>query len=154
MEIRPARLQDLPGAVHLWQERIAVLQQSDTMYAHLPRSPLIWRRQAQAWLDDDETAFFVATVEGELVGFIVAVASDGLTGLVPKRVGRVLEVAVDLHRSHSGLGGALLERARRWFSQCGIDVMTIDVPAYYPVEQAFWRSQGGKQLFIQYWLAT
>ena len=62
-------------------------------------------------------------------------------------------MALELHRPHPGLGSALVERAQDWLRSRDIRVMTVDVPAQYPVEMAFWRAQGGRQRFAQHWLS-
>ena len=145
----------MAAAAALWHERMALLQQTDCFgFAPLPKAAQAWQHQAAAWLDDQQAAFFVAENDAGLTGFIVVKALDGLPGLQPRRLGKVLEMGLDLHQSHPGLGGCLLACARTWLKERGIGVMAVDAPARYPLEAAFWRSQGAKLRSNSYWLAT
>lgn len=150
--IRQADERDLPLAASLWQDRIALLQQTDSLCRPTPESRAQWLACAGRWLDDDRFAFYVATVEQVVAGYIVVSITEGVPGLRPKQVGNVVDMAVELHRSHPGLSAGLLDHAQAWLRARHIDLMTIDVPAFYPVESAFWRARGGQQRFVQHWI--
>ena len=152
MDIRLAKGSDLAQAAGLWYERAAVLQQSSNYLRLAPDSQKRWQDQAQAWLVDERYGFFVAVAEKAVVGYIVIGCSDGMPGLEPIELGKVVDMAVDLHRPYRGLGGRLLARARVWLQAKDIKAMTVDVPMHYPVEEAFWRAQGASPRFNRYWL--
>ena len=152
MNIRLAHESDLRPAAALWYERIALLQQMDSGFAPLPDAMQAWKDQAALWLADRRSALFVAEKDAALVGFVAVTAADGRPGLHPRQLGRVMDMGLDLHQPHAGLGGGLLARAKIWLKEHGIAVMVIDLPARYPVEAAFWRSQGAKLRFNQYWM--
>lgn len=152
MNIRLAQESDLRPAAALWHERIALLRQTDAGFAPLPHAMQAWKDHAALWLADPRSALFVAEKEAALVGFVAVMASDGRPGLHPRQLGRVMDMGLDLHHSHPGLGGGLLDRAKTWLKARGIAVMVIDLPARYPVEAAFWRSQGAKLRFNEYWM--
>jgi len=153
MNIRLAQESDLAAAAALWYERIALLRQTDAYFTPLPNAMQVWKQQAAAWLADSRAAFFVAESDAALVGFVIVAMSDGLPGLQPQQLGRVMDMGLDLHQSHPGLGGNLLARAKSWLKGQGIQVMAVDLSARYPVEEAFWRSQGAKLRFHTYWMA-
>lgn len=152
MKIRLAQESDLTAASRLWYERIALLQQTDFFFSPLPDAAQAWKHHAAAWLADRRCAFFVAEKDAILIGFMVVAVSDGRPGLHPRQLGRVMEMGLDLHHPHPGLGGSLLDRAKAWLKEQGIPVMVTDLPARYPVEAAFWRSQGAKLRFNGYWM--
>ena len=150
--VRQAVEADLPQAAALWRDRIAILQQTDRHCRPTSDSRADWLECARVWLIDERTEFLVAFADATMAGYMVVTVAAGLPGQDPDRVGKVLDLAVDLHRSHPGLGRALLRRARDWLQSRDIRVMTVDVPAHYPVEMAFWSAQGGRQRIAQFWL--
>lgn len=143
---------DLEGAAQLWRDRVALLQQTDPAFRLLPDSAASWRAEAERWIADDQVGFFVATVDGALVGLVAVTVVAGKPGLDPERVGAVLEMAVDLHRARAGLSDGLLTRAKDWLAKLGVRRLEIDVPARYPVEEAFWRARRARARSTRFWL--
>lgn len=152
MRIRKAKETDLPGVTQLWFERIAYLCELDDSIVLAQDAVLRWRRQANRWIDEENPAFFVAEAAGEIVGFVVVRTTEIRPWLQPPRIGEILEMALDLHRPHHGLSSALLEWARSWLRAKDIDILQVEPNAHYPVEEAFWRAQGGKSRSHRFWL--
>ena len=152
MQIRIAEKSDLSAAAELWYERIALLQQIDPCIELLPNALADWRCRATSWISDDETAFYVAEEEGIMIGFAAVRVAKVRAALHPSRLGVLLGMAVDLHASHRGLSGNLLDRARQWLLKRNVECLEIDVPARYAVEAAFWYAQGAKLRSDKYWL--
>lgn len=150
--VRVAVEADLPRAAQLWQERAFLLQQSDALQQFQAQPTFDWQRKAKSWLQNDKCAFFVAEVGEHVRAFMVLMIAEGPAGMQPPAVGKVLEMALDLHEPHAGLGSALLEAARTWLKARDIENLVVDVPARYPVEEAFWRAQGGRARYSQHWL--
>ncbi|MCY4021610.1 MAG: GNAT family N-acetyltransferase [Chloroflexi bacterium] len=150
LAIRFAVEEDLRQAVLVWNERASLLQQSDDFQPLNPERMLDWQRQASSWLTNDKCAFFVGEVNKSICGYMVIMISEGPAGLGPAVVGTVIDMAVDLHESRPGLAGALLDEACKWLKARDIAYLTVDVPARYPVEEAFWRA---RLRFNQNWLA-
>ena len=152
MQIRSAVSSDLGAAAQLWRDRIALLQQSDPHIKFLPDATARWRAEAERWIAQDQVGFFVAVMEGELIGFAAVQVVAGGAGLQPARAGAVLGMAIDLHRSHRGLSEGLLGHAKGWLRSQDVGHLEIDVPAGYPVEEAFWRAQRATARFNRFWL--
>ena len=152
MRIRAAKLTDLQGAAQLWFERIAFLRESDANILLAPDAIRLWRQQAKHWIDEGDYAFFVAESNQEFAGFVVVGTKENLAWLDPPRVGQIVEMVLDLHRPYRGLSSALLERAAAWLRGQNIAVLEVEPNAYYPVEEAFWRAQGGKLRSRRFWL--
>lgn len=153
MRIRLAQETDLGAAARLWFDRLALLQQSNARFQPLPDAVSRWRSAAEAWINAEGCAFFVAVQAGALLGFIVVGAADGPAGRRPERIGVVLEMAVDLHQPQPGLSGSLLASAKTWLRAQEIDILAVDAPSAYPVEAAFWQAQGANPHSTSYWLA-
>ncbi len=152
MDVRPAKQSDISQTSFLWYERIALLQQTDSYFTALPSGVQVWQETATKWIIDDNVGFFVAEVNNDVVGYMVVTLVDGPVGLRPKKLARLIDMGMDLHQSHSGLGGQLLEQVTNWMREQNLRVLTIDLPLRYPVEEAFWRSQGAKARFNEYWM--
>ncbi|MDE2777424.1 MAG: hypothetical protein OXI77_15950 [Chloroflexota bacterium] len=143
MQIRPARLSDLPAAAQLWFDRITLLQQTEAGIKLLPDARGKWSTVAAEWTRDEQVAFLAAEQDGKLIGFTVVRIAAGTPGLHPQCRGILLAMAVDLHETYRGLSDLLLDRAKGWLAAMGATQLEVDVPAHYPVEAAFWRGQGG-----------
>ena len=116
MQIRLAVPADLHAAARLWQDRMALLQQTDASIKLLPDAAARWRLEAERWITCDSAAFYVAEADGDLAGFAAAQVVPGRPGLQPARLGLILDMAVDLHSTHSGLSEQLLGEVRRWLA--------------------------------------
>ena len=152
VRIRMAGESDLDTAAQLWFERIALLRETDANIVLAPAAIQSWQRQAKYWIEEDEYAFFVAESDGELAGILVVGISENLPWLQPKRLGSVVQMVLDLHRTRHGLSGALLERAKAWLQAREVAVLEVEPSARYPVEEAFWRAQGGNVRSLKFWL--
>lgn len=152
MIIRVAQQTDLLKLSHIWYERNALLQQSDSYFTLLPDAMQVWRDQATDWLVDDAIGFFVAERDGDLIGYIVVEVQDAPIGYAPEQFGRVADIGLDLHQYHSQLGRKLVEQAKSWLNQFEIDYVVIDVSAKYPVEEAFWRTLGARTRSNTLWM--
>ena len=152
MEIMPAQASHLAAAAELWHRRASLRQQSDA-FCQLAREPkAAWRSRALGWLHDPESALFVAVDGPGMIGYLAVAVAEGWPGENPRRIGRLLDVAVDLHQPHRGLSAGLLSRACDWLRGKNAGALTIDVPAREAVEQAFWLAQGAAPRFNQHWL--
>lgn len=153
LTIRCALEEDLQQAAFIWSARASLLQQTDDLLPLNPERILDWQQQARTWLKSDKYGFFVGEMNERISGYMAIQTSVGPPGLGPAVVGKVVDMAVDLHESRPGLAGALLDEARDWLKARDIPFLIVDVPARYPVEEAFWRAQGAHRQFNQHWLA-
>lgn len=152
MNIRPAQQSDLSQLSFIWYERIALLQQTDSYFTPLADAMQVWEQHAEIWLNEESICFFVAEDKERLVGFICVSIVAGPIGLQPAQIGRIIDIGVDLHQAHRDLGGQLFERVKIWLKERDISILTVDLPARYPVEEAFWRSIGAKLRFNEFWM--
>ena len=152
MNIRPTQHSDLSQLSFIWYERIALLQQSDSYFTPLPDAMQVWQEQAALWINDEQRCFLAAEHNDRLIGYICVLIVDGPIGLQPRQLGNIVDIGVDLHQSHRNLGGQLVDEAKAWLNDRNIRILTIDLPARYPVEEAFWRSIGAKLRFNEFWI--
>ena len=150
MRIRRARPDDLDAAAMLWVERMALLRETASGFSLAPDAADRWRQRAKRWINHADVAFFIAEADAQVVGLAVVTKRESTPGLSPERFGVMLQLAVDLHKPHSGLIGRLIEAAKAWLLSCDIRVLTVNAPAGYPVEDAFWRAQGARLSALEY----
>ena len=151
MQIRRARMSDLDAAAGLWRERAELLRQTDAQPGAQPQAEL-WRDRASELLRDSDKAMLVAREGEALAGYIAVAIVDGPPGETSRKMGEVTDAALDLHQAHPGVAGDLLDAARDWLRERGIDMLRVNVPAHYPVEAGFWLAQGARPRFVQHWL--
>ena len=152
INIRPAAAPDIPRLFELWQELMALRQQSDSCFRLLPDAQDRWSAAVTAWLANPECAVLVAEEDLGLVGYVVALLQESPVGLAPLRHGLITDLAVDVHRYHGGLGRALLDAARDWFDAQGISHILVYVSHQHAVEQAFWRAVGAGPYVDLMWM--
>lgn len=152
MIIRRTQQSDLPKLSHIWYERIALLQQTDFYFTPLPNAMQVWQQHASIWLEDADACFYCAEHDTIPVGFICARVIQGPAGLRPEHLGSVVDIGIDLHQPHRHLGSLMVDAVKDWLNEKDIRILTVDLPARYPVEEAFWRSRGAKLRFNKFWM--
>lgn len=153
MRIRQARQSDIAAAAQLWFERMSLLRETDTSRVLAQDAIQAWANQAHLWIKSNEYAFFVGEIHGEIVGLLIVSMRENPSWLLPRQLGVIVEMAVDLHQAHPGLSGALLAQAKAWLKTHGVRLLEIQAPARYPVEEAFWRAQGARTRSSNMWLS-
>ncbi len=136
----------------LWHEKILILQQTDPRLRLAPDAMEVWAGAVRGWLAAPDYALFVAIHEQTLVGYVIARADDAAPGLLPARIGVILDMAIGVHSRQNGLGSRLLEPVRQWFAEQGLSRFIVYTAHRAPVEQAFWRALGGTQLTDVLWM--
>ena len=110
----------------------------------LPPSGGYAQDQFRRELANPEVGFFVAERGGRIVGMVHV--SIGETKpypvIVPRRVAKVNDLAVDEGCRREGIGRALMERAAAWAAGQGADEMELSVYAFNEGAMAFYQALG------------
>lgn len=155
LTVRAATATDLPQLAQLWYDKMALHQQVSKHVRLAPDAGSRWQSEAAMWLQDNQTAFFVAQAaekETEPVGYIVVKITPSLPGTLPEQIGDIRDIALDLHNYHGGLGRQLFRAAQAWLSERGVQHVVASTPTYSAVEQAFWRSLGMTEWTNTLWM--
>jgi GNAT superfamily N-acetyltransferase len=150
--VRVATPNDLIGLADMWCENRVIQQQSDARVTLLPGAKARWIAEAAAWLNDVRCSIWVANRGAALSGYLIAWLQDMPPGVQPNRVGCITDMAVDPHVPSAGATQHLLNAARAWFKEQGIENLIATVPHRQPVQQAFWRGQGARTWMDLMWL--
>lgn len=145
MNIRFATPDDTPVLTFLRDERDVLLQQAAPRLTAYPA-----RLDFASVLENPEARVFVATADNDdrVAGYLAAALSPITNSAAPdiRDAGFLLELALDAHRYHAGMGRALYRAASAWLQSEGKAACLIAVPRFYVVEQAFWRSLGALEI--------
>lgn len=152
LNIRAATADDLPRLADLWYDKTVLQQQTDARIVVAPDGRERWLRAAAAWLDDSQSAVRVVEAGEQVVGYIAGQITANDPGLLPERVGAVMDIAIDLHGYHGGAGRQLVSALCAWFGAHGVQQMSIHVPRSSAVEQAFWRALGANAWINKFWM--
>lgn len=151
MKIRLASLDDTPVLTFLRDERHVLLQQAAPRLRDYPV-----RLEFPLLLDMPGVRVFIASDDPEdrvdpkdrVVGYIAAALRplDSSVRAPTADAGFVLELVLDAHRYHAGMGRALYRAAADWLREEGQQTCLVRVPRFHVVEQAFWRSLGAVEV--------
>jgi GNAT superfamily N-acetyltransferase len=150
--IRTAITDDLPVLAHLWYEKMVMQQQTDQRLRLAPDGREKWIAALQGWLLEPSYAVFVCEADAAVIGYLIVRIQPNPPGLLPAQSGVIVEAAIDAHRYHGGVGRGLVEAARGWLRQQGVEQLLIDIPRRSAVEQAFWRALGAKEWIDRLWM--
>lgn len=150
--VRPALNDDIPALTELWYEKWALLSQSDPRIQLALDARARWSSAVSTWLTDPDRCVLVVE-DAHPVGYAVGMVDALLPpGLIPERVGVILDIALDAHGSHAGAARALVDGLRTWFAARDVDQLVVRTPRRQPVEQAFWRALGAADWMDVLWL--
>jgi ribosomal protein S18 acetylase RimI-like enzyme len=150
--IRPALPDDLPDLAHLWHEKMILTAQFDPHLRLAPDAMAQWIQAASGWIASIDCHLLVAHYNHDCVGYIIGRVQDAPPGLLPVKVGSVVEMAVDAHARLGGVGSLLMDDLRKWFAEQGVEQVTALVARRNAVEQAFWRAQGAAEWADILWM--
>jgi GNAT superfamily N-acetyltransferase len=143
--VRAATAHDLPRLASLWYENTVLQQQADRRLKMAPDGEARWTLAATAWLADPQARIVVADRGDGVIGYAVGRVEAGPSGLLPEQRGVILELAIDAHGYHAGVGRELIGALRQWFKGQGAEEFIVHVTRRHAVEQAFWRALGAKE---------
>ena len=150
--VRPTIEADLPHLVHIWYEKWTLLSQADSRVRLASDAKERWTARAQAWLASADTHMVSALSADSPIGCAVGRMMDAPPGLVPDKMGVVIDMALDGHRSYPGAARMLVGALRTWFAAHGVEQIMVWTARRQPVEQAFWRSLGAVEWMDGLWL--
>ena len=124
MLIRLAADADIEMLRRIYDERLALLVQGDRRIKPAPVQ----------WLGRADGCVWVGEIAGTVAGYISVWWTDSLWSID--------HMGLDAHTYHPGLARALFSAVREGAQTRGAAGISVNVPSYDPVEQAFWRSVG------------
>lgn len=104
------------------------------------------RTEFEELVASDKNACFLASVEGEYVGFIhVSLRHDYVEGSSSRPVGYVEGIYVEEHFRHRGLGKMLLEAGEQWSKSKGCAEIASDTALENMESRVFHKKMGFRE---------
>lgn len=118
---------------HLFQKPSGAAREQDT-YAEL--------------IADENVAFFVATMDEKLVGFIHAIVRDtpAIPVLVPKRYAIIDGIVVKSGFQKQGIGSTLMDKVQEWAMAKGATSIELNVYEFNETAISFYENLGYRTL--------
>ena len=145
--VRKALPGDALAIEELWSQLIREQESLDDRLRYADDALQRFRNDLQGWLSGMGKHFWVAEIDGRVVGFVSAEL-----GHLPVMFEAVTEVYVaELFISPdyrgAGLGGSLVEYVRTWGIEHGATALSASVLSTNEKGRAFWRKQGVASFF-------
>lgn len=93
-------------------------------------------------LEDENCRSLCATIENNIVGFVVGIIQENGPLLSPDRVGYVSIMVVDKEHRRSGIGTSLWNELRRWFVSNNIKYFELYTEFGNKLSSSFWANRG------------
>ena len=153
MIVRPAGLPDLNACLaldhgfvtdHVWQMAVREVDRGFTMTfqtVRLPRQmPVQYPRDVEQLVEDWQRAegFLVAEVDGEIRGYVDLVTQRW------QKLGWVTNLAVDRGHRRKGIGTALVQHARQWAWDEGLQMLSVETTTKNYPALSFYQKLGFK----------
>jgi len=138
VQIRQATFDDFDVLSALREERTVLLGQSDTRLLTSMQQGEAWRHFINMALDSPDYQVFLAYVDAGVVGYLI--------GRLQGNVAIIIDVALHAHQYHGGVGRQLFREFRQSLMHTTIRRLMVQLPRFYAVEQAFWRSLGAQTI--------
>ncbi|UCD76576.1 MAG: GNAT family N-acetyltransferase [Phycisphaerales bacterium] len=140
--IRQAKDEDLTALTELWWEMTEFHRHRDEYFTMRSDGREIFGRFLFDRIQSDEHCILIAERSGETIGFCLAFVADYPPPMRKRRYGLISDLAVTAAHRRTGVGEALLEKARGWFAARGIDRLEARVAVSNETSTAFWRKAG------------
>jgi len=133
VEIRPAQARDIDGLVIVEQQCFNVYY-----YAFYTLD----RRDFEYYLQDADTLFLVATLDGRLAGYVLGPVE---TWREPPAA-HIDSIAVPPERQRAGIGSHLLHAFRQQVCERGSEIVTLEVAPANEIGLAFFTKHGFRKV--------
>lgn len=135
MNLRKARLTDLPQLVNVWQSFMD--EHRKTVCEHEPRYNELYtlKKDAQTQIHDyfrrmihSKNALFVVAVEGDtIIGYALAKVKNNIPVYAVTHLGELSDLYIAADHRGTGIGRRLLDEADDWFRKQGLTWSTVGV---------------------------
>ena len=152
MTVRRARAEDLEPVLDLWQEMMDYHARLDGRFMPAADGRQAFRPTVEAWMADEEWRVLVAVADGQVVGYTIGHVAENPPVLATPRFGYVTDICVSADCRRRGVGRRLFKTLSSWFKRRGLAVAQLNVAAFNPTSQAFWRTMGFSDYLDRMWL--
>lgn len=150
--VRRGMLEDEEAVLGLWQEMMDYHARLDPRFQPASDGKEHFHAVLREWMADETRCVLVAVVDGEVIGYIIGRLAENPPVFAMRRFGYVTDICVAPQWRRMGVGRKLFAALKEWFRQQGLAVVQLNVAAFNPTSQAFWRAMGFQDFLNQLWL--
>jgi ribosomal protein S18 acetylase RimI-like enzyme len=149
--IRSITLDDADILADMWLSLVASHQAlDDNLPAAARGGEHRYVRRVMDRLSDPYTCALMAEVDGQAVGYVLAMVVDLMPDIFAEPpAGFLADIYVEPAFRRQGVGRSLVGIVQDWFRQCGVQYFDWQVAAHNPAGLAFWRSIGGQEVMLR-----
>lgn len=140
--VRPALLNDLDQVTELWACLASMHTPLDSTFSWTEDSLVRYREFAEERLTDPLARLLVAELQGEVVGFLLAVIASYPPVFTIGKYGSIYDVFVAEDCRGLGVGEQLVEDVLTWFRGHGLTRAELRVHVANEVGRRFWDRMG------------
>lgn len=145
---------DIPALSDIWLELMSLHQDRDPRFALSRDGQKRWCSMAGEMIAREDALLIKAELQGLMVGFCLGWIAQNPPIYHITRVGFISEIAVIRSHRRRGIGGVLMQEARRWFRERGLDELQLSTAVWNEDARRFWESVGGEPVLIRYRFPT
>lgn len=144
LRIRDARLYDSEALGVLWRELMQYHRTLDARFDYSPEAEHRYVRHLQETMRSRDARVVVAAdiATGQLVGYMMGELQKRLINPIPGTYGFIGDAFVREEWRQRGVGTALFDELRRWFTARKAMAIELYVAEANPDGQRFWQSMG------------
>jgi GNAT superfamily N-acetyltransferase len=150
--VRRARAEDLEPLLDLWQEMMDYHARLDRRFVPAADGRQIFRPTVEGWMTDEEWRVLVAEADGQIVAYAIGRVAENAPVFATPRFGYVTDTCVSPGWRRRGVGRKLFNALSSWFRGRGLAAVQLNVAAFNPTSQAFWRAMGFDDYLDRLWL--
>jgi len=150
VEIRAAKLEDVPNVLPMVEKIAAVHEQWDSAkYGYLPNPSQRYSRWMAARATDPRSVFLVAEREGRLVGFIVATVEKEIPIYRLDEYGFIHDLWVEPEYRNEGVGRQMTMLLIERFREIGVKQIRCDTAAKKEVARKLFEACGFRPSVVE-----
>ena len=144
LTIRKAKPSDLFYVVELWKELMDFHRNLDPFFIRSKDGSDNFLKWVEKQMEIEDAELFVADVSGKIIGYSKIQISEYPPVFEKKQYGMISDVVVAKKYRRQGIGKALFDESKKWFTGKGISRIELRVANVNPVAQGFWEKMGFK----------
>ncbi len=148
MQIERARESDVTAIGDLWLDMMRFHAELDPHLELVDDPQPLFEAYLLRVMAEGDHLVLVARAEGRVVGYLNARLKERAPVFEKGRHGEIIELTVAPDFRRQGTGRALVDRARSWFLERGVDRMEVTAADRNEEGVAFWRDQGFEGYFL------
>ena len=152
--LRTAIIDDLNSLVELWWESAHYHQELEPRFQYTSDAAKATRAFITKQLESDDSCYWVAQIDNEIVGYVEAMVVDRPPIHVQRRVGHLGSIYVKPEARRKGIGTSLWNLARDWLAEKGVPTISLWVASQNPEALAFWKKFEFSEIMIRLDVAT